>query len=131
MDIREISQGEMLNGTPLTIDVNSVAVNNIFTVPALKSNGSAVSGVIITGVSVFEASISLTTASFGFGFDASGIDWAASALHTALNGPTKFIYIPAPDGAILGTASGVFKCGVTIAQGAAATIKVFPFGIIY
>ena len=75
-------------------------------------------------------SVSLTTVSFGFGFDASGVDCKASATHTELDGITKYKVIPMKDGAVLGDPGDSFSIGVTIAQGASANCKFIPLGII-
>lgn len=107
-----------------SVDMNAVAVTTLYTVPTGKS-------CVITHVVCRTASISLTTVSWSFGFDAAGSDCIADATHTVLDGATKYIVIKAKDAAVLGTAAGTFKIRVNTAQGAAATMTAEVFGYIY
>lgn len=130
MRLMEIAAAHMLEGGQKQINMNSVAVTELFKVPQKLSNGNDVTYCMVWAVMAFKPSVSLTTVSFGFGFDASGIDCKATATHTELDGSTKYKIILMKDGAVLGDPGDSFSIGVTIAQGAAATCEFIPIGII-
>jgi len=120
MDAKE--KGLMLLGKLLDCDMNAVAVNNIFTVPTGKT-------CIVHSVCVL-ADGDMSSASFGFGFDSGGVDCLASAVHSNLNGSTKYAPLLMQDAAVKGAAAGVFKCGVTTAHGSAVTADLYVFGYL-
>jgi len=120
MDSKE--KGLMLLGTLLNCDMNAVAVSNIFTVPTGKT-------CIVTHVAVL-ADGDMSSASFGFGRDAGGVDCLASAVHADLDGATKYVALKMEDAGVRGAAADVFKCGVTIAHGGAVTADVYIFGFL-
>ena len=107
------------------IDMNSVAATNLFTVPEGMT-------LIITHVVIRNASIALDTADFGFGYAAGETDVIAHAvLGSGLTAATLYKVLEAKDGAIKGDAAEIFKIGVDVAQGAAATMDVDVFGYLF
>lgn len=120
MDSKE--KGLMLLGSLLNCDMNSVAVNNIFTVPTGKT-------CIVSHVAVL-ADGNMSSASFGFGRDAGGVDCLASAVHANLDGSTKYAVLKMQDAGVRGAAADVFKCGVTTAHGSAVTADLYVFGFL-
>ena len=107
------------------IDMNSVAATNLFTVPEGMT-------LIITHVVIRNASIALDTADFGFGYAAGETDVIAhAALGSGLTAATLYRVLEAKDGAIKGAAAEIFKIGVDVAQGAAATMDVDVFGYLF
>jgi len=106
------------------VDLNVVTKTTLCTVIAGKS-------CIITHVVVRNPSINLTTAEFGFGFNANANDVIASALHSALDGATKYIVLKAADGAVRGVAADVFGIKCSVAQGAEATATIEIFGYLF
>lgn len=106
------------------VNLNTTNKTTLYTVPTGYS-------CIINHVVVRAASTSLTTASFGFGFDASGADVVASATHTALTGPTLYERIEAKAGAKIGAAADAFGVKCATPQGAAATVTIDVYGSLY
>lgn len=111
------------------ISVNMNVLNgttSLFTVPTGKT-------CIITRVVVRSPSVSLTLASYSFGFTAAAYaDVIANATHTGLDGATKAIIIsPIAAGFVMGAAAAVFTCKVNTAQGAAATALVDVYGYLF
>ena len=115
-------KGIMLLGSALNVDMNAVAVTNIFTVPLGKT-------ALVTHAVVL-ADGDMSSASFGVGRDAGGVDALASAVHANLDGATKYVTLKTLDAAVKGAAADVFKCGVTIAHGGAVTADVYLFGFL-
>lgn len=103
------------------IDVNTAVKTTIYTVPTGKT-------LVVTKVVVRSASSSLTTAQFGFGFNAGADDVIASALHAELTGSTLYTKLEPKVGAIVGNAADVFGIKCTVNQGEAATVTVDLFG---
>lgn len=120
-----VASEQLLAGNK-TVDMNAGAATLLYTVPAGKT-------CVITKVIVRVASISLTTASYSFGFNgpATYDDVIANATHTELTGPTLLTILAAKAGAKLGAAADAFKCMVNTPQGAAATAKVDVYGYTY
>jgi len=104
------------------VDMNAVAVTNLFTVPEGKT--------CIPTHAVILADDDMSSASFGFGFDAGGVDCLASAIHADLDGATKYSILKMEDAGVRGAAGDIFKCGVTIAHGGAVTADVYIFGFL-
>jgi len=122
MELRERADTKL--ATVTGIDMNSVAATNLFTVPTGKT-------CIITHVVIRNASIALDTADFGFGYAAGETDVIQhSTLGTGLTAATLYRILEAKDGAIRGAAADIFKIGVDVAQGAAATMDVDVFGYL-
>lgn len=115
-------KGIMLLGSALNVDMNAVAVTNIFTVPLGKT-------VFITHAVVL-ADGDMSSASFGFGRDAGGVDGLASAVHADLDGATKYVALKMEDAAVRAAAADILKCGVTIVHGGAVTADVYLFGFM-
>ena len=111
--------------TVTSINMNAVAATSLFTVPEGKT-------LIITHVVIRNASIELDTADFGFGIAAGETDVIThNTLGTGLTAATLYRVLVAKDGAIKGIAADIFKIGVDIAQGAAATMDVDVFGYLF
>lgn len=115
-------KGVMLLGSALNVDMNAVAVPEIFTVPLGKT-------CIVTHAVVL-ADGDMSSASFGFGRDAGGVDCLASAVHADLDGATKYVALKMEDAGIRGAAADIFKCGVTIVHGAPVTADLYIFGFL-
>jgi hypothetical protein len=105
------------------VDLNVTTKTTLFTVPTGKT-------AYITKIVVRDASASLTTASFGFGYNANADDVVASATHTTLTGGTLYEIIRPAAGALEGAAAAVFGVKCTIAQGSAATVVIDVFGYV-
>ena len=107
------------------VDLNDDSAKVVlYTVPTGKS-------CIITHVVVRNASINLTTAEYGFGFDANAVDVIAAAAHVELDGATKYTVLTAKAGSVRGVAAGTFGIKVTVEQGAAATATIEVFGYLF
>lgn len=107
------------------IDLNDDSAKVVlYTVPTGKS-------CIITHVVVRNPSIDLTTAEYGFGFDANAVNVIAAAAHVELDGATKYTVLQAEVGAVRGVAAGTFGIKVTVEQGAAATVTIEVFGYLF
>lgn len=106
------------------VDVNTTTAQLVYTVPAIGA------GFMVTRVVARKASTSLTTASWGLGYNNPNYDDViASATHTELTGNTLYSVVPAKAGAVVGTSTAAlyFKC--SIAQGAAATMELDVYGV--
>lgn len=106
------------------VDVNTATKQALYTVPTGKT-------LIVTGIVVRNVSTSLTTASFGFGFNANADDVLASEVWTELTGSTLYTCKLPKEGAIVGAASDVLGSKCTINQGAAATVTIEIYGILF
>jgi len=109
------------------IDMNPASTpttTNLYTVPTGKT-------CIITHVVIRNCSGNLTTASFSFGFNASGNDVIADSTHTSLDDNTKYEILTADAGAVRGAASDTFKIAVNTAQGSSMTIDCDIFGYLF
>jgi len=106
------------------VNLNTTTKTTLYTVPTGYS-------CVINHVVVRAASTSLTTANYGFGFDAGGSDVITAATHTELTGSTLYTRLEAKAGAKLGAAADVFgvKCGTP--QGGAATVTIDVYGTLY
>lgn len=121
-ELKELAAKKL--ATVAGVDFNVTTKTTLFTVPPGKS-------CIITHMVTRAPSTSLTTASWGFGFNADGNDVVASATHTGLDGSTKYVLHSAKDASVLGAAADVFGVKCSIAQGAAATVAIDVFGYLY
>jgi hypothetical protein len=106
------------------VDLNDTSKQTIYTVTA----GMAC---IVTAIVVRNASTDLTTAVFGFGWNANADDVVTPAAHTELTGSTLYSVIQAMSGAMRGAAAGVFGIKCTVVQGVAATAEVDVIGYLY
>lgn len=118
------SNGERMLSSTDSVNLNTTNKTTLFTVPAGKS-------CVITRVVVRAASTNLTTASFGFGFNANADDVDASSVHATLTGATIVDSILPLTGAVRGAAADAFGVKCSIAQGAPATVSVDVFGYLY
>lgn len=105
------------------VDVNVTTKSTLYTVPPNKK-------FIVVCYIPRGASLSLTTAQFGIGFNADANDVVASAAHTELTGSTLYKILFAKAGAVVGNAGDVLGLKCTVAQGASATVDVDVFGYL-
>jgi hypothetical protein len=106
-------------------DLNTTSATNLYTCPTGKS-------CIVHRVIVYNASTSLTTASYAFGWTSPNFnDVVANGTHTELTTSTVFTIMNAKTASTIGTAGQVFKIKPTIAQGAAATVSIQVWGNVY
>jgi hypothetical protein len=106
------------------VDMNTASAQTLYTVPISKS-------CVISRVVVRNASISLTTASYSFGFTAAAYnDVITGATHTELTGNTLCTILSAIAGAKVGVASSNFSVIMNILQGAPATTTIDVFGYL-
>ncbi len=120
--------GEMLGplqivNVSVSVDLNSATKQTLYTVPTGKT-------FIPLRIITRNASTSLTTAIFGFGFDANATDVIAAALHTALTGGTLFAIDNPIAGAKAGSAADVLGVKCSLVQGSAATATVDVLGYL-
>ncbi len=105
------------------VNLNTGTKSNLYTVPAGKI-------LLLTGLLSRQASANLTTAVFGFGFDANCTDVITAALHTGLIDSTVAILDVPKVGFKIGSAASVLGCKCAVAQGQAATITVDIIGLL-
>lgn len=106
------------------VDMNTATPTALYTVPTGRS-------VIITSVTVHNASTSLTTASYSFGFNSAAFNNViADATHTELTGSTLYTILNAKAGAKVGVAADVLKVLMNTLQGGAATTTMDVFGYL-
>lgn len=117
------SMVEGLLSSTAAVDANVTTKTALYTVPASMV-------CYITKVVIRDASTSLTTATFGFGFNANADDVVANATHTALTGGTLYEIIPAKVAAKEGAAADVFGVQCDTPQGGAATVTIDVFGYL-
>lgn len=107
------------------VDMNTATATTLFTVPAGKS-------AIVTHIVVRNASTSLTTASYSFGFNSATFnDVIANATHTELTGSTLYTVLAAKVGATRGAAGDILKALMNTLQGGAATSTMEVFGYLF
>lgn len=107
------------------VDMNTATATTLFTVPAGVS-------CIIERVVVRNASTSLTTASYSFGFNSATYNNViADATHTELTGSTLYTILSAKIGATRGAAADVFKVLMNILQGGVATTTIDVYGYLF
>lgn len=105
--------------------MNTATATTLYTVPTGKS-------CIVTHVVVRNASTSLTTASYSFGFNSATFnDVIANATHTELTGATLYTVLIAKVGATRGAAGDTFKVLMNTLQGGAATTTMEVFGFLF
>ena len=113
-----------LSTTP-SVDMNAAPATTLYTCPSGRS-------CVITKVVVRNASTSLTTASYSFGWTTAAFaDVIADATHTELTGATLYTRLEAKAGATLGTSTDTFKVLMNVLQGGAATTTIDVFGYTF
>ncbi len=136
-DIRRVYEPRLLFANPLPIlsgvaklatlpgiDMNTGTPTTLYTVPTGRS-------CIIDHVVVRNASTSLTTASYSFGFTSAAFnDVIADATHTELTGNTLYTSLYAKVGAKVGVAAATFKVLMNTLQGGAAMTTMDVFGYL-
>lgn len=124
MDLRE--KAETLLASVAALNLDSVAENTLFTVPAGKT-------CIITKVVMRLATGAglPVGASISFGFNAGTSDDVIANAVRVLTAATKYIIISAKNDAAIGVAAGLFALSVNIAEGAAMTVTIDVFGYLY
>lgn len=106
------------------VDLNTTDPTALYTVPTGKN-------AFITKIIVRDASISLDTASYSFGFNSATYnDVIADATHVELADGTVYTVLTPKVGAKFGTPADVLNILPNIAQGAAATVTVDVFGYL-
>lgn len=128
LDLRQFlnltSAAETKLATVASVDMNTATATTLYTVPTGRS-------CIITKVVVRNASTSLTTASYSFGFNSAPFnDVIADATHTELTGSTLYTALSAKAGAKVGVAADNFKVLMNTLQGGAATTTMDVFGYL-
>ena len=107
------------------VDMNIDTAQTLFVVPTGKT-------CVISHVVIRNASISLTTASYSFGFTGAAYnDVIANATHTELTGATLATILSAKAGAKMGVAAALFSVIMNTKQGAAATTTMDVFGYLF
>ena len=107
------------------VDMNVDPAQTLFVVPTGKT-------CIISQVVIRNASISLTTASYSFGFTGAAYnDVIANATHTELTGVTLATILSAKVGAKVGSAASLFSVIMNTKQGAAATTTIDIYGYLF
>jgi hypothetical protein len=102
------------------VSLNTTSKTTLYTVPSGKS-------AIIAHVVIRVASTSLTTAQFGFGFNANADDVIAAALHAELTSSTLYKLLDPKAGAAIGAATNVFGIKATVTQSATITVDVWGY----
>jgi hypothetical protein len=116
---------EALLSTTTAVDMNTATPTTLYTCPSGKN-------CVITRVIVSNASTSLTTASYSFGWtSAAYADVIVDATHTELTGATLYTVLVPKAGALLGTSTGTFKVLMNTLQGGAATARIDVLGFVY
>lgn len=133
-----------LNITGLTVDTVNIAQNDVLlsSTPSVNLNTATETVLFrmtapytvcyITRVCIRLASTSLTTASYGFGWNAgTDTDVIASATHTELTTNAKATILSPIVGQAVGAANGQFAVKCTILQGGAATVTIDTWGCLF
>lgn len=116
---------EVLLASTGSVNMNTATATTLYTCATGKS-------CVITRVVVRNASTSLTTASYSFGWTSTAFnDVIANATHTELTGATLYTVLAAKTGAKLGTSTGTFKVLMNTLQGSAATTTMDVFGYVF
>jgi hypothetical protein len=121
------NSSEQLLAPNTLVDMNAAAADTtLYTVPGGKT-------CVITKIVVRNASVSLTTASYSFGFNAGTCnDVVVDGTHTGLTGATMAIVInPIATGHKMGAAAAVFAVRVNTGQGAPATARIDVYGYTF
>ncbi len=112
-----------LLATVAGVNLNTTTKQTLYTVPTGKT-------LIVDKIITRNASTSLTTVIFGFGFNASANDVVVAALHTTLTGNTLIATDIPIAGAKVGAAADVLGLKASLAQGGAATATIDIFGYL-
>lgn len=109
----------------VSVNMNTATATTLYTCPAGKS-------CIITRVVIRNASTSLTTASYSFGWNSAAFDNViANAAHTELTGSTLYTILSAKVGATVGLTTETFKVLMNTLQGGVATTTMDVFGFLF
>lgn len=103
------------------VDLNVTTKTALFTVPTGKT-------FVPTKIVTRNASASLTTAIFGFGFNSTANDVIIAATHTALTGNTLYSIDRPISGAKIGAAADVFGVKCSLGNGTATTVTIDVYG---
>jgi hypothetical protein len=115
---------EVRLATVAGVDMNTATPTTLYTGPGGASY-------VITRVVVRNASASLTTASWSYGFNNPNFDNViANATHTELTTSALYTVLAAKAGAAVGTAGQAFKVLMNTLQGSAATTDMDVFGYL-
>jgi hypothetical protein len=124
--VNAVEEGhEQKLATVTGVGMNTATATSLYTVPAGRT-------CVVTRVVVRAASVSLTTASYSFGFTGPAYnDVIADAAHTELTGSTLYVILTPKAGAKVGAAGETFKVLMNTLQGAAATTTMDVFGYLF
>lgn len=115
---------ERLLSTTSGVDMNTATATTLYTCPTVSGRTC-----VITRVVVREASTSLTTAAYSFGWTSAAFsDVIANATHTELTGSTLLTTLFPKVGQKVGTTGGTFKVLMNTLQGGAATTTIDVYG---
>lgn len=106
--------------TRVDISLNTTTKQTLYTVPTGYK-------CFITQIVVRDASGSLTTAAYGFGYDANATDVITSTTHTELTGNTLYTVLNPKVGAKMGVAADVLGVKVNTTQAFTVDIDVFGY----
>lgn len=114
-----------LLASTVAVDMNTATATTLFTVPVGVS-------CIPTHIVVRNASTSLTTASYSFGFNSAAFNnLIANATHTELTGATLYTVLIVIVGAKVGVAGDTLKVLMNTLQGGAATTTIDVYGYLF
>lgn len=123
--IQSTTTVDALLSTTAAVNMNTATATTLYTCPTGRS-------CVITKVVMRNASTSLTTASYSFGWTGAAFaDVIANATHTELTGATLYTLLFAKAGSTLGTSTGTFKVLMNTLQGGAATTTIDVFGYTF
>jgi hypothetical protein len=119
------STAEIQLSTTAAVNMNTATATTLYTCPSGRT-------CVITRVAVRNASTSLTTASYSFGWNSATFnDVIANGTRPELTGATLYTVIVAKVGATVGTSTGTFKVLMNTLQGGAATTTIDVFGYTF
>jgi parallel beta-helix repeat protein len=116
-----VQDGEILVSSTAGVDMNVGTKTTLYTVPTNYS-------FIVTKIVVRNASASLTTASYSFGYDAGATNVIANATHTELTGNTLSTTLLPAVGQLVGSSTAVLGVLMNTLQGGAATTTMDVYG---
>ena len=114
-----------LLATVTGVDMNTASAQTLYVVPTGVS-------CIISHIVVRNASTSLTTAKWSYGFTGAAYnDVVADALHAELTGSTLYTILIAKIGSKVGIAAALFSVIMNTLQGGAATTTMDVYGYLF
>ena len=124
-DLNIGNDSEILIAKGVTVSIGAVAVVPVVTIAAGFT-------FVPTQIIARNAPGTVTTASFGFGFDGAGSNVVSSATHEELVNSNLYTVLAPKSGASLGGGESVLSCGISVADANPAnTITVDVYGYYY